>query len=202
MVDATAVWNDSLDNMRKGVTGMGVWTALKVAVPIAYEDGVFVIGLGGTDAELAGHLRVPHTKRHLEMTLAQEVNQRVELRVIQGTRAEDWELEKRRDAEKRRLQEQALEKAKKEATAAKSWEGIYEQLSRQFAATPNRSLPQNRAKFFLEAIDIVVEALVETPITDDMAERNYARCLERIANYTELPSVYVATRVLEKTFGG
>lgn len=202
MVDAAAVWSDSVDDIRRAVTGVGVWTALKVAVPIAYEDKVFVLGLPQADSELAGHLRVPHTKRQIETTLSAQLNQPVELRVIHGTRTEDWDLEKRRDFEKRKLQEQALDKARKEATAAKSWEGIYEQLSRAYAATPNRSLPQNRAKFFLEAVNVVAEALVETPITDDMAERNYARCLERIATYSDLPSTFVAVKVLERTFGG
>lgn len=202
MVDAAAVWNDSLDEIRRAVTGVGVWTALKVAVPIAYEGGTFVIGLPQADSELAGHLRIPHIKRQIETSLAGQLNERVEVRVIHGTRGEDWELEKRRDLEKRKLQEQALDKARKEATAAKSWEGIYEQLSRAYAATPNRSLPQNRAKFFLEAVNVVAEALIETPITDDMAERNYARCLERIASYSDLPSTIVAVKVLERTFGG
>ena len=63
-------------------------------------------------------------------------------------------------------------------------------------------MPQNRAKFFLEAVEIIAEALQEAPITDDMAERNYARCLERVAQYTELPSVLVALKVLEKSFSG
>jgi hypothetical protein len=202
MVDAAALWKDSVDEIRRAVTGVGVWTALKQAVPIAYEEGVFVLGLGQSDSELAGHLRVPHTKRQIESSLAAQLNQRVELRVIHGTGLPDWELEKRRDQEKRKLQEQALDKARKEANAAKSWESIYESLSRAYAATPNRSLPQNRAKFFLEAVNVVAEALIETPITDDMAERNYARCLERIASYSDLPSTFVAVKVLERTFGG
>jgi hypothetical protein len=202
MVDAASLWNDSVDEVRRAVTGVGVWTALKLAVPIAYENGTFILGLPQADSELAGHLRVPHTKRQIENALALQLNERVELRIIHGTRTEDWDLEKRRDLEKRKLQEQALDKARKEATAAKSWEGIYEQLSRAYAATPSRSLPQNRAKFFLEAVNLVAEALVETPITDDMAERNYARCLERIASYSDLPSTFVAVKVLERTFGG
>ncbi len=202
MVDVAAVWNDSLPEIKKGVTGVGVWTALNAAKPIALEDDTFVIGLPHDESELAGHLRVAQTRRLIELTVASQVNQRVNLRVISGTTDRDWETERKRDEEKRRLQEQALARERKELQAGKSWESIYEKLSRQYAATPNRSLPQNRAKFFLEAVEIVANALTETPINDDLDERNYARCLERIAQYSELPSALVAIRVLEKSFSG
>ena len=39
-------------------------------------------------------------------------------------------------------------------------------------------------------------------MADDFAERQYARCLERISQYTELPSTLVAVKVLERTFQG
>jgi hypothetical protein len=202
MVDVKAIWDDCLPDIKDSVTGVGIWAALNAAVPVALEDKFFVLGLGVDDLELAGHLRIPQTRREIELAIAREVNSRVDLRVISGTAQSDWETEKKRDAEKRRLQERALERARKEAKAGKSWESIYEQLSRQYAATPNRSLPQNRAKFLLEAVDILSSALIETPITDDLAERNFARCIERIAQYTDLPSAFVAVQVLDRTFKG
>lgn len=202
MVDVQAVWAEILPDVKNGVTGVGVWTALNVAKPLVLEEGILVVGVPAGDTDLAGHLRVVQTKRLIEQAFGAKIDQRVEVRVIAGQTVQDWETEKRRDAEKRRLQEQALMRARAEAAAGKSWETIYEQLSRKYAATPSRSLPQNRAKFFLEAVDIVAEALLETPINDDLAERNYARCLERIATYCELPSAYVAIRVLERSFSG
>lgn len=202
MFDVAAIWGEVLPEIKNGVTGVGVWTALNVAKPIAFEDGVFVLGLPAGETELAGHLRVMQTRRLIEVNFGAKVNQRVDLRVIAGTTEHDWETEKRRDLEKRRLQEQALERARKEVAAGKSWETIYDQLSRKFASTPARSLPQNRAKFFLEAVDIVCEALLDTPVTDELAERNFARCLERISTYAELPSTYVAISVLQKSFSG
>lgn len=196
------VWQEALPDVMKQVTGVGVWAALRAATPIAFEEGVFVVGLDGSNSDLAGHLRLAQPKRVIEETMGRFLNEKVTCRVIPGTLYSDWETEKRRDVEKRRLQEQAFNRQKAEIASGKSWDKVYEQLSRSYAALPNRSLPQNRAKFFLEAVEIVADALVDTPINDDMAERNYARCLERIAQYTELPSALVATKVLEKTFGG
>lgn len=202
MYDVEAIWSESIPEVMSGVSGVGVWTAVKVCRPVAFDEGTFVLGVPATDSDLAGHLRLAQTRRAIEVAIGKRTNSKVELRVISGTTPQDWETEKRRDAERRRLQEQALQRARAEAAAGKSWESIYEQLSRKYAATPQRSLPQNRAKFFLEAVDVIATALVETPISDDMAERNYARCLERVATYCELPSAYVAVKVLEKSFAG
>jgi hypothetical protein len=202
MYDIQAIWGECVPEVMDGVSGVGMWTAVKTAVAVAIEEDLVVLGLPAQSSELAGHLRLNQAKRVIENALSKRVEKRVEVRIIIGTTPADWETEKRRDAEKRRLQEQALARARAEVAAGKSWETIYEQLSRRFSATEKRSLPQNRAKFFLEAVDIVASALLDTPITDDMAERNYARCLERIAQYSELPSTYVAIRVLEKSFSG
>jgi vacuolar-type H+-ATPase subunit H len=82
--------------------------------------------------------------------------------------------------------------------ARTSWDQVYEQLSRRWSAVGNKSLPQNRARFFEEAIEIVAEARKEMQSSDDMSERNFARCLERVAQYVEMPSTLVATLVLQR----
>lgn len=202
MVDVAEVWAEALPAIKEGVTGVGVWTALNSAVPITLEEDTLVLGLPNRETELGGHLRLPQTRRIIEHEVTIRINQKVNLRVIEGTKLEDWETEKRRDAERRRLQEQAAARARREIEAGSSWETIYEQLSRKYAATPNRSLPQNRARFFMDAVAIVAQALQEQPVTDDLSERQFARCIERIAQYSEVPSTIVATKVLEKSFEG
>lgn len=202
MPNLQAVWDELLPDIRKGVTGVGVWSALNASRPVALEDGVLILGLPHESSDLAGHLRLPLTRKLIEDGIGEATGTKVTLRVIDGTTAEDWATEKRRDAERRKLEEQALERARAAVHATSGWETVYEQLSRKFAETPNRSLPQNRARFFLSAVEIVANALLETPVTDEMAERNFARCIERIAQYSEVPSTIVATKVMEKTFQG
>lgn len=202
MPELAQVWAEVLPDLRKGVTGVGVWTALNTVSPIAIEEGTLVLGLPPSQNELAGHLRMAQARKLIETEIGRHFDQSLNLRIIEGTTAEDWATEKIRDAEKRRLNEQALARARAATQAGTSWEGVYEQLSRKYAETPNRSLPQNRARFFMEAVEIVAAAVRETPITDDLAERNYARCIERVSQYSEVPSTLVAVKVLEKTFEG
>ena len=200
MHDIAAVWQTALPEIRDSVTGVGVWTALNACVPVALEDGMLVLGVPHSANELAGHLKLPAARKAIEDVVRKHLGSSVIVRVIAGIDEEDWRNAKEGDEVKKRLAEQALERAKLEITARSSWEGLYDKLSRKYAETPNRSLPQNRAKFFLEAVDIISDALIETPITDDLAERNFARCIERIAQYCEIPSALVATKVLEKAF--
>jgi len=198
MADVAQVWAEALPKVKDGVTGVGVWAALNAARPIAYEDGSFVIGVPVKDSELSGHLKVQATKRLIEVILAQVLNTPVVVRVIDGITQDDYETFKRREVERARLQQQSLEKMRAELTARTSWDQVYEQLGRRFAAVANKSLPQNRARFFEEAVELVAEARKSQDSWDDAGERSFARCLERLAQYAEMPSTIVARVVLER----
>lgn len=198
MPELAAIWKEALPTVKNGVTGVGVWAALNAAKPLVVEDGVLVIGLEHKDVELAGHLRLPQTRNLIESTLSRMYGESITLRVIEGPSLEDWENTKRRDAEARRLQEQALAKAKASIDSRSNWDSVYEQLGRVYAQTANKSLPQNRARFYKEAIDIVSEARRNQTGNDDLTERNFARCIERVSQYSEIPSAVVAMHVLQR----
>lgn len=198
MTDLQEVWKEVLPEIKKAVSGVGVWTALNTCKPLAVEDGMLIIGLPHQDIELAGHLRIAHTKRLIETYVGEKYGQELNLRVIEGTTQADLETMRRRDAEAKRLQEQALEKARVEYEARASWESVYEQLSRVYSSIPNKTMPQNRAKFYEEGIRILVEARKRNLTMDDLGERNFARCIERLAQYSDVPSTLVAVRIAEE----
>lgn len=198
MPELAEVWKSALPSVLNNVTGRGVWTALNAAVPIVIEDGTLVLGIPQNDTELAGHLRLPNTSRNIEVAFSKAYGSAVRVRVIGGTTAADWEIVKRRDAERRRMQEAEMTKLRAELQAKSTWEGVYEQLSRRFSAITNRSLPQNKARFYAEAVEMVAEARKEHQEYDEMGERNFARCLERISQYSDVPSTLVAEEVLKR----
>jgi hypothetical protein len=198
MPEIAEIWKEVLPSVLNAVTGRGVWAALNACKPVAIEENQFVIGIDPRDTELAGHLRIPSTKTLIEQSLAKTMGKPMTLRVIDGTTSADWETVKRRDAEGRRMQEAAMAKAKAAVDSRNNWDTVYEQLSRIYAATPNKSLPQNRAKFYNEALNVLVEARKAQPNQDDLTERNFARCLERLSQYSEIPSAIVAMHVLQR----
>lgn len=197
MVDLALVWGQALPTLRQGVSGVGVWAALNGVKPIAVENGFLVLGLEAQEFELAGHLRIPATKKLVEAEIGRRIGEPVHLRVIEGTTAEAWERIKKRDEEARRMQDVAHQRARAELTARTNWETVYETLSRRYAAVSNKSIPMNRARFFEEAISILADARQNQASHDDLAERNFARCIERVAQYSEVPSTLVAHYVLK-----
>jgi hypothetical protein len=198
MPEIAEVWSQVLPEIRNGVTGVGVWTALNTCRPVTMEDGVLVLGLPHSDHELSGHLKMPSTKRLIEAKVSEAMGQPILSRIIEGTDFSDWELEKRKDAERGRLQAQAMDKLRLELQAKSDWDQVYEQLGRRYAAVSNKSLPQNRARFFEEAVELIADARQNQANYDEAGERKFARCLERLAQYSELPSALVATQVLKK----
>ena len=197
-MDAAQLWSTILPEVRKGVTGVGVWAALNNCRAVALEEGVLVLGVPDGMSELGGHLRVPSTKRLIEQLAAPIAGSPVSVRIIDGTGIEAWELVKRKDVEARRMQEASMAKLRAEIEAKTSWDGVYEQLSRRYAEVTNKSLPQNRARFYDAAIDLIAEARKKMTNYDDLSERNFARCLERVAQYSELNSAIVALDVLRR----
>ncbi len=195
---AAEIWKEGLPEVRNKVMGKGIWAALNAALPIAIENGAFVLGLAPKDAELSGHLKLSQTKRIIEAEVSRRFGSHLDVRIIEGTGPADWERAKRRDAESQRLASIADAKYRAEIAAKTNWEGVFEQLARRYAATQNKSLPQNRAKFFKEGVELVAAALKNQPERDDVNERNFGRCIERIAQYSEVPSTLVAAMVLEK----
>lgn len=198
MQQAIELWTLAKPAVMEGVAGVGIWTAIRSAVPITLDEDTFVIGIPSQMNELAGHLRMPSTKRLIDNELAKHIGRPVSSRVIDGTTLEEWTAIKRKDQEARRLQEQSLQRMRTELEARQSWDTVYEQLSRRYAAITNKSLPQNRARFLEEAAELIASARREQTNHDDLSERNFARCLERVAQYTELPATLVASFVLQR----
>lgn len=198
MAEVAEVWKKALPEVRNNVNGRGVITALNTCTPLVIEDGVFYIGMAYNMTELAGHLKMPHIKRLIDQVVSRVAGETVQTRIIEGTTLDDVVTAKRKEAEARRLQEQQMAKMRAELTARSSWDSVYEQLSRRYAAVTQKSLPQNRARFFEEALEIIAEARRSQESWDDMGERNFARCIERLAQYSEVPSTIVAAQVLQR----
>src|SRR5882724_4109039 len=99
MVELSTLWSEVLPEVKKGVTGVGVWTALNGCQPVALEGSVLVLGVPYELGELSGHLKVPQTRRLLDQISSQKAGVPLSVRIIDGVLPEDWELVKRKDAE-------------------------------------------------------------------------------------------------------
>ncbi|MCW5946572.1 MAG: hypothetical protein KIT74_06030 [Fimbriimonadales bacterium] len=196
-MDIYDAWNASLEDIKNRVTGVGVWTALNVAIPITVEDGQLVIGFRQQDQDLIGHLKTPGTQRIIEEEMQKRLKEKVKVFLLNGVTINDWEAFKRIKAEATKTKTKEFERTRRDTEAARQWDGVYDNLSRIYSAISNKNLPQQRARFMAQAIDLVARQ-VSSQELDEFGERNLARCLERISQYCEVPPPLIALRVLEK----
>ena len=192
------IWKAALPEMRNAVTGVGVWQALNACHAMAHEGETLVLGLPHKDMGLSGHLTSALTKRVIEKEMTARLGSSVTIRIIDGTTLADWERVLRKDEEAGKLREVQRQKILAEKSAKSNWDIVYEQLSRKFAAVANKGLPQNKAKFCEEGIALVAENRQTIVERDDLAERNFARCIERLAQYSDLPTTLIAHMVMER----
>jgi hypothetical protein len=197
-MDFYDAWNASLEDIKKQVTGTGVWNALNVAIPITLEeDGTFVLGVVEKEVESRGHLTQANTRRVMEQELGKKLGRRVEVAVIDGITINHWESLKRRREEFLRLEREAAEKAREKAGKTSAWDTIYEQMGREFGELQGKAMPQVRARFMLWCVDLVAAHLHGSQHSDD-DERNFSRCVDRIAAYADANHTYIAAMILER----
>lgn len=196
-MDIYDAWNASLEDIKRKVTGVSVWTALNSAIPVALEGDVYVLGFLPKDLDLISYLRVPGTIRIMEDEIGRRLGRKIRVHLLEGATINDWEAYKRRQQEAEKIRKKDIERAKREQEASRSWDDVYDQLSREYAAVPNKSLPQQKARLLDALVDVVAHALNSQEL-DESGERNLGRCVERVAQYCDVPSTIVAKMVLER----
>ncbi len=196
-VDIIDAWNAGLEDIKKRVTGVGVWTALNVAIPITVEDGQLVIGFRTQDQDLIGHLKMAGTQRIIEEEMSRRLKDKVKVFLLNGVTINDWEAYKRIKEEAQKTRSKEVERTRRDNEEARQWDGVYDNLSRIYSSINNKNLPQQRARFMAQAIDLVARQVSSREL-DEFGERNLARCLERISQYSEVPAPWIALRILEK----
>ncbi|MDO8683738.1 MAG: hypothetical protein Q7N50_09685 [Armatimonadota bacterium] len=194
------IWAEVVEKVKERTISPALWRALEKAQGIIIEDGFLVVGFAPIDYSLRGHLASSEHQNAIIAAVAEVAGQPLRLRLIEGLTIADWENAKKREAAAEAVREAASRKRSVELAAAKTWEGVMEQVSRKYANMPMRQLPQARARYLAEAVQIMSEAMdVLYPSNgqaDDLAERSLARLIEKVATLVDLPGAIVADRLL------
>ena len=195
-IDINSLWNKVVDQVKLKVIHPTLWKALEVAVPIAAENGVFVVGFPSAHLHVSGNLTTSEHKNAIETALREFGGVRFSLRVIEGDAAEDWLAVKDKEARVQVLKETAFEKKQSEAAVVKAWESLFELAGRRYASLSLRALPQNRAEYIKEMLkrisDAMDDLMPEDLPVDEISGRSLARLIDRVATLTESPPALIA----------
>jgi len=197
------IWARTVDRAKQISISTRLYRALEKAVPVAWEDGVFVVGFHGVDGQMTGVLNTGEHQMTVERAL-REVSQdtSLRLRVIEGHTPADWEYAKKRDAAAQASQQQAVQKLAAESGAFNSWDDIYDRVSRLWATAEYRSLPTGRGRYIDNALDIVSDAMDKLFPSDGKAdepnERGLSRVVERVASMSNSDPALVAYLLFQR----
>jgi len=189
------VWLQVVDIVKRRTVQPSLWRALEVSCGVTTEDDLFIVGFPPAQFPQGSLLQSSDNQNTIEKTLAEVTGQRFRLRVIDGTGLSDWSMTKRREEAADAQRRAAEEKRRVEFAAEHTWDGVSEKVSRKYAATALRQLPQVRARYLREAIAIVSEsmdALYDAESPDELSERALARVIEKVATLAEVPGPIVA----------
>lgn len=195
-----SVWNKVVERVKMKVIHPTFWKTVEVAIPIAAEDGVFVVGFGPMDFHMAGHMMVSEHKNAIEQALKEFTGGAYTLRVIEGSKLDDWLVVKEKDERSKALKAATYEKEKTDTAITKAWESLLETAGRRYAALHLRQLPQFRAGYIVDMLNRMSESMdqlmPDEKEADELSHRALARVIERVATLAEVPPATIALELL------
>ncbi|MBP6962958.1 MAG: hypothetical protein KBC96_00980 [Armatimonadetes bacterium] len=195
-----AVWFKVVDEVKQRVIHPTLWKALEAGVAVTVEEGQFVVGFPMGTFHLAGNLNSLDHKNIIEATISKYMGERLSLRIIEGGSMEDWEAVKTKEEHARAMREAAAARRHDATSSVKIWETLLEKVGRKYSTMPLRQLPQSRAVYIEEALqmisDTMDQVIPEGQPPDDLTQRAIARVLEKVASLVEVPSTILALDLL------
>lgn len=188
------LWINCVERLKDRINSRSFWEALEQTHPITVESNVLIIGLDSQNFNRATHLQQVSNMHAITEVVQELFNEPLQLRLIEGTTLQDWETTKERDVRVAAMKQAGTSRHIKEDSQLTGWDGLYEHIARLYMQTPQRSLPQGKARYANDALYTLAEAMdtLYPDNADETTERSLARMLERIANASDIPAPVLA----------
>jgi hypothetical protein len=176
---------------------LGVSEAMEQIVPIALDGDIFVCGMVSEKYPLSGLLHADKVRNTIENILRAAAKRPIHFEVIEGTTLADWqEIKERRDKARDAMVAMA-EKKVEEHHFEDVIIQIIAELRRRVTSTPDRVLPQVRARLLLAVLPSLADAedMLFRGEESHEARRTMARALERVSTFLEVPPYVLALEV-------
>ena len=197
MLDGAALsskWATCVERLKDRHNNRSLWEALEHTRAVTIEDNLLIIGMEPSDFNGATHIQQTAIFPTVRQMVREVFQEPLEPRLIEGVTLEDWKVTKDSDARVAAMRKAGPVQRAPSTVDGSSWEALYDHLSRLFAQSPNRALPQGKARYANEALYSLMEAMdtLYPNEPDDPTERSLARAIERIANVSEIPAPVLA----------
>ena len=188
------IWAKTVDQIKLKINNISFWEALEHTVPIALEGDVLVIGLPPTAGSDAGHFARAEHRNAIDTAISQFAGRKISFRLIDGHTPADWEATKVRDQRAAALREDTYEKRDVESAQTQNWDVLYEYAARAYSSVQFRQLPQGKARYLTDMLYVMSDAVTQLSLdpTDELANRQLARTIDRVAHNADVPPTLVA----------
>ncbi len=197
--EAKQIWLEAVERVKDRTLAPTLWRALEMGSGVTLEDGQFVVGFLPQDGPMAGYLTSSDHRITIEKVLAEIIGSPTQLKIIEGTTIADFEAHKKREKVAEETRRQAQLRRHVERAAERAWEQVAEQVSRKYANTNLRQLPQVRATYMFEAIEIISEAMDRIHPDgniDEIGHRALGRVVDRVATLADVPGAVVGAELM------
>jgi len=216
-LDAEGLWREATELLfERSDSFSSLLQTMRVAVPIALEGNMLIVGVAGKDQYLSGHLSIPGNRYRIIEALREVSGQDIDYRVIEGTTQQDWEFvqraEGRRPGPAPEQPEPAIPTARPagvpsaapktkqatrgvEAPQVTAWDLLSRKITNGWGGTPNRQHPLTRAEFLQTAIRWISDTMKEATeegMAADAVRREVGKAIERVAQFVDIPATVVA----------
>ncbi len=189
------IWANCIDILKDRVNNRSFWEALEKSQAVTIEGGILIIGLDSVNFNRASHILQTSHFNAVHKAVAELFQQSLQVRVIEGCTLADWAAAKDHDTRVLAMkQASTARRTAVEEGSADTWESVSELVSKLYLQSPNRNMPQGKARYANEALYFLVEAMdtLYGDEPDESTEKNLARALDRIAHSSEIPAPVLA----------
>lgn len=188
------LWAKTVDMVKDRINNRSLWETLEQSKAITIENDKLIIGLRSDIINLAGHLKHADHRNTIENIVSHLAGKRLSIHIIDGDTMDDWHIAQQRDARVVAMHAAEHSRNDRKMEDTQSWDGVYEYITRTYATTSLRSLPQVKARFMSDMLyalsDVMDQLYPENP--DENTERLLAKAINKIADNVEVPGALVA----------
>jgi len=199
-VDIQQLWQEVNQLLREGAVNRPLWDAVATAQPLVLDGDTLVLGLTPQNMRHASYLETDINRARVRQILHARTGRNLDITVIEGTEAGDWERTKER---KKAEEERTIGAIRRRASyrgAEAVWGQANEQLSEIFSGSRARAYATVKARLLVKTFPGILaaeqKARQEDPGADDAHQRYLNRLIDRVATYTDVPATVVALEYL------
>lgn len=196
------IWNKTVQEVKERNFFPPFWQALDSVVPLSLEEEYIVLGFKPGTFHLRTHLESGSNRILIEEVLSKLLGKPYTLKVVEASSPEEWQAIREREE---RIEEVEIEEfARRRGTVGilREWERFVLELHRLYSSIPQRSLPQVRAAFLYQVMPRILakkkELYSDEEGSRETNEKAFARLLDRLSSWTDIPSTVIALELLKR----